>query len=421
MSMKNDDYGLSCRLDPRLDGTMSQKLPKNASIGKPSVNHLRQRQLSRRAAVARVFAGGTLALGGAITARAQDTRGLPKTRLISKEDLAARQPIPGSIVPHVIELQPLEETDSIPVVTALASDASGSYLAIAGDDHAVRIYSTELKRVIRTVKAHVDWIHALQFDSPPAGSTNVPRLYSAGDDGFVYCWQQGQPPVSLAKFEFAIRSLSFSTDRNLLAVGGFDERIVLFDTQSRRYKRVLTCDCGDQRTVRFSPDGSQLLCGGRDGEVNVWNSETGQKIACYAAHSGRIHTASFSSSGDKITSVGEDRRLVQYDLAAQRVLPLPLELPSKLMSMSLINDSIVAIAGADNSIQLYDFNAEQLIANLTSHEGTVAVLCPVGKMLASGSFDTTVRIWDLEEVDAQRRQQPVRMTPIEVDDKLRIR
>lgn len=420
--MKNDDYGLSCRSDPRLDGTMSQKLPRNASTGKPSVNHAGRQHLSRRSAIARVLAGSTLALGGAINARAQDTRGLPKARLVTKEDLAARQALPGSIVPHVIELQPLEETDSIPVVTALASsDSSGSYLAIAGDDHAVRIYSTEQKRVIRTVKAHVDWIHALQFGSPTEGSDRVPRLYSAGDDGIVYCWQQGQPPIALAEFDFAIRSLSFSTHRNLLAVGGFDTRIVLFDTLARRYKHVLECHCGDQRTVRFSPDGSQLLCGGRDGEVNVWDSDTGKKVASYVAHSGRIHTASFSVGGDKITSVGEDRRLVQYDLAAHRVLPLPLELPSKLMSMSLINDSIVAIAGADNSIQLYDFQNEQLIANLTAHEGTVAVLCPVGKMLASGSFDTTVRIWDLQEVDAQRRQQPVRMTPLQVDDKLRIR
>ena len=93
------------------------------------------------------------------------------------------------------------------------------------------------------------------------------------------------------------------------------------------------------------------------------------------------------------------------------------------MSMSLINDSIVAIAGADNSKQLYDFENEKIIADLHSHEGTVAVLCPLGKMLASGSFDTTVRIWDLESIDAQRAhsEQPVRFNPLAVDENLRIR
>lgn len=393
----------------RLDGTMSKKL------------------LARRKMLQRCI-GGALAVCTATSVKAQDKGAIPRGKPVTRDELIARQSLDRDFAPHVIELEPLEETDSIPVVTALASDPSGSYLAIAGDDHAVRIYSNELKRVIITAKAHTDWIHALQFgakdelDSNAATGSSfaVPKLYSAGDDGQVICWQQGQPPLALERFDFPIRSLSFSTNRSLLAVGGFDERIILFDTQTRKNRKTLKCHCGDQRTVRFSPDGSRVLCGGRDGEVNVWDSDSGKLLTSYTAHTGRIFTASFSTDGNRVTSVGEDRRLVQYDMAGQRILPSSLELPNKLMAMSLINDSIVAIAGADNSIQLYDFQNEKLVANLIAHEGTVAVLCPLGKMLASGSFDTTVRIWDLEQFDARRRQ-PVGLTPIQVDKKLRIR
>ncbi|HBE72277.1 MAG TPA: hypothetical protein DDW52_29435, partial [Planctomycetaceae bacterium] len=236
-------------------------------------------------------------------------------------------------------------------------------------------------------------------------------------------WQHGQPPLAIADFGFAIRALSYSASQGLLAIGGFNEKIVVFDVRNRAFRHTLQCDCGDQRTVSFSPDGTKLLCGGRDGEVNVWETQTGNVLAKYRAHRGRIFTAGFSSDSSKITSVGEDRRLVHYDLLAQKVLPQSLELPAKLMSMCLINDSIVAMSGADNKIKLYDFAANDLIAELDDHEGTVAVMCPIGPMLASGSFDTTVKLWNLNRVEERRQLsgRPVGHTPLEVDEKLRIR
>ncbi len=347
-----------------------------------------------------------------------------QVRLVTRDELRRDASIVRAMQPKVIELEALDDAESPPVVTALAADSSESYLAIAGDDHAIRIYSVKLDRVIYTGAAHVDWIHALAFASSEGlPDTQVPELYSAGDDGIVYQWNQGEPPVAIAEFGFAIRSLSLSTEKQLLAICGFDERIVLWNIATRQYQMVIDCDCDDLRTVRFSPDGSRLLCAGRDGQIHVWDPTTGAEIAHYTHHRRRVRTAGFSVDGKSITSVGDDRRLVQYDLAAGNALPKTLSMPAKLKAMCLINDSIVAIAGADNSIQLFDFTTDRVVANLESHEGTVAVLCPFGKLLASGSFDTTVRIWDLEALSKlrQSKQQPVSYSPIQFDEKLRVK
>lgn len=369
-------------------------------------------------------AGTLLNSGGASQATAQEYVSAPAVASVTRQQLDSDLLVVHEGSPKVVDLQPLDESDTPPVVTAMAADLLGKYLAIAGDDHAVRIYSVEQGKVIYTGKAHQDWIQSLVFGLPdPDSDRHAPKLYSAGDDGIVYCWEAGRPPVAITQFQYAIRSLSLSPQQQLLAIGGFDNAIVLFDLARGNFSRRLECDCGDQRTVSFSPDGSRILCGGRDGEVNVWSTQTGQMIASYKAHRGRIHTAGFSSNGSQITSVGDDRRLVQYDLESQTGLPASLNLPSKLMAMSLINDSVVAVAGADNSIQLYDFKTRRVVADLKSHEGSVSVLCPFSKLLASGSFDTTVRIWDLESIESKLRakQQPVSFSPLDIDDKLRIR
>ncbi len=349
--------------------------------------------------------------------------GLPTAgvTLITRNDLESNRAIVRNVPSIQLQLTPLEEREAIPVVTALAVDPSYNFLAIAGDDHAIRIASVSTGKTLLTMKSHLDWIHALAFSPDLPESGVAPTLYSAGNDGRVLLWEQGNAATEIASFPYAIRSLSLSTMKQLLAIGGFNEQVVIWDLRSQQYAHSLAAHCEDQRCVRFSPDGSKLLSGGRDGGITVWDTATGAELAHYFGHQGRVHTASFCSRDNTITSVGEDRKVARFDLASGKASPISLKMPAKLMSMCLINDSVVAIAGADNSIQIVDFDQNRILADLTDHTGSVAVMCPFEGMLASGSFDTTVRIWDLQEVDAQRRQQPVRMTPLQVDDKLRIR
>ncbi len=93
------------------------------------------------------------------------------------------------------------------------------------------------------------------------------------------------------------------------------------------------------------------------------------------------------------------------------------------MALCLVNDDMVAIAGADNKIRLLDAQSESVVAELTGHSGTVAVMAPCGKFLASGSFDTTVRFWNLAELEQARVQTsvPTSQTPIQIDTKTQIR
>ncbi len=325
-----------------------------------------------------------------------------------------------------IQLPALENETSGPVVTALAASDEGRFLAAAGDDHAIRIVDVPSGKTISTFMGHTDWIQCLVFASQatqPAES--APVLVSAGNDGRVLEWKYEYPVTSreILRLPYAIRTVSLSSTKQLLAVAGFSNEVVVLDLASNRLRHRLSCDCSDQRCVRFSPDGQRLLCGGRDGEVRVWDTETGSVLASYRVHRSRVTMASFSADGQQITSVGEDRLLVRFDLPSQSVVGKRELGMSKIMSMCLINDSLVAVAGADDSIRLFDALAEEVVAELQGHSGTVAVMAPCGGRLASGSFDTTVRIWDLQSVMANRVHsgKPVMLAPINMDENLRIR
>lgn len=318
-----------------------------------------------------------------------------------------------------ILIEPLEEQKSPPVVTAMSASHDGKYLAIAGDDHVIRLFDVGLQKTVRELSGHIDWIQSLVF------SADSHVLYSSGNDGRVLRWEHKYPaaPTEIVRLPFAVRSLSLASERQLLAIGGFSDDVRIWNLATRAWKHQFKCDCSDQRCVRFSPSGDELLCGGRDGGIRVWNVKTGELITDKHLHQSRVFTAAFSRDGDMITSAGEDGHLIRFDLTANKV-KMDRELAkTKFMSMCLINDQLVAVAGSDNSIRLYDMVVGEVIAKLNGHFGTVAIMCPCGEMLASGSFDTSVRIWDLEAEVLQQAKfsMPVGLAPLDVDAKMRIR
>ncbi|NJR66325.1 MAG: hypothetical protein HC772_14995, partial [Leptolyngbyaceae cyanobacterium CRU_2_3] len=70
-----------------------------------------------------------------------------------------------------------------------------------------------------------------------------------------------------------------------------------------------------------------------------------------------------------------------------------------IRSLSLSQDGqILASGSADNSIKIWDVTAGKLLQTLKGHAGPVlsVVLSQDGKTLVSGSQDNTIKIWDVQ-------------------------
>jgi WD40 repeat protein len=120
-------------------------------------------------------------------------------------------------------------------------------------------------------------------------------------------------------------------------------------------------------------------------------------------------------------SVGEDRRLVGIELTKQTVEYQNDLGAGRLMAIVRLADERYAVSGSDNTIRIVkpiasdlqepstetDSEAKLLGIKLIGHDGTIAVLRASGDHLFSGSFDTTIRSWDiataLSGADAQGR------------------
>ena len=109
-------------------------------------------------------------------------------------------------------LKPAIEAVPGPILEVGLGDVGGH----AGDDHAVRIWSTSTGKVIRTLKGHADWVRSLAFS--PDGQT----LASAGDDREIVLWRvsDGKRLRTLPRHSHSVYSLAFHPNGELLAAVG---------------------------------------------------------------------------------------------------------------------------------------------------------------------------------------------------------
>lgn len=294
------------------------------------------------------------------------------------------------------------KTNRSPVVTGVTLRPNSQQIAIVGDDHYVSVYDQAQNRFIKHLGEHKDWVRAARY------SPNGTRLVTAGNDRRIMLWdaETYDSPVLLATHPDAVIEVAYSPDGSLIATTGFEDKLRIYDTETGLLTQTLDCACDDNHAVCFSADGASVAAGGRCGTIRVWEVSTGRLTSEIAAHRKRIRSIEFDSEG-RLLSCGEDQvvRLTDPTLPAQ---PVKLSRQSaKLFDVRLISEDVVATAGADNKINIWRIDGSQHVGALHGHTGTVSCLDVNDTQLVSGSYDTQVRVWTLQEIagNADRHTQ----------------
>ena len=274
-----------------------------------------------------------------------------------------------------------------PIVTALAIRATGKQVAIAGDDHLVRIWDVGERRFTSELSGHVDLVRAVAY------SSDGTLLASAGNDGRLLIWDAATNELLRQHHQqYPVTRIVFDHSDTHLATVGYRSPLRCFDVRDGREIRALSCPCEDMRAVAASPDDRYIAAGGRNGLVRVWEMTSGEIVHEFAAHRQRIRALEFSPDSELIASCGDDR-VVRVSVVDGRDPILLKGPPAKVMSLTFCGPRQIAAGGSDNLIRIWDVDSRAESARLSGHTGSIMALVYSGTTLASAGYDTSVRIW----------------------------
>jgi len=241
-----------------------------------------------------------------------------------------------------------------------------------------------------------------------AFSPNGRVLASGGEDKIVRLWNPatGENLGALTGHTDAVRAVAFSPNGQLLASVSNDKTVRLWYLGTGRALRALTGHtglAGRVSAVAFSPDGQLLASGGGDKTVRLWHVATGQAVRVLTGHTGHllgVEGLAFSPDGRLLASAGGDKTVRLWHVAsgqAVRVLTGHDGMGGVWDVAFSPDGRLLATAGGrDQTVRLWSVATGQSMHTLAGHTGMVRAVAfsPDGRLLASGSHDKTVRLWD---------------------------
>jgi WD40 repeat protein len=282
-------------------------------------------------------------------------------------------------------------------VQCLAFSREGK-LAVAGQGGLVRVWDANLGTEALSFQGDPQNVLVLAF------SANGRRLAVAGRAGVVRVWNMvGGPGERRLEGGPAVRleAVAFSPDGKLLAAGGgtFGRAgdIEIWDLASRKILFTLPGHTDLVRSVAFSRDKGRLASSGDDGTIRVFDLKTRKQIAlCRPPH--KADQIAMSPDGTLIASAGHD--LVHlWDAATGKEKAVLRGHANYVVAVAFsANGRLLASGSYDKTVRVWDVAGRRELQVLRGHTGTTNAVAfsPIGEQLVSGSADKTLRLWDLD-------------------------
>ncbi len=279
-------------------------------------------------------------------------------------------------------------------IWSLEFGPDGKTLAV-GKYQWVELWDLETQTIVHTYEPHAGEVRSLKFAATNNQETSSLHLYAGGgipaQNGEIRIWDVASEEL-IKSFEMhgdTIESIALSPNNTTLLTASMDEYSAVLDLKRLediqesidQEAKWLTQHVGRVLCTLYHPQGTYFVTGSEDKTIKVWNPKTFNVMVNFDGNDDAVYSLAYSTDEGVIVSGSADRTVRTW-----RVTPAG-------------NDEEIAVG--QQALEM----TGALVRQYNGHQGAVysvdaALVVPrrannQTAMIASGSADTSVIIWNL--------------------------
>jgi len=225
---------------------------------------------------------------------------------------------------------------------------------------------------VTTLSGHTSEVFICAWS--PTGSGGGGQLASGSGDSTARIWHVPEGPCGKSQ------------------LGGMADPVVLhhFSTDKEKSKDVTTLD--------WNHDGSQLATGSYDGQARIW-SASGKLANTLTKHKGPIFSLKWNSTGQYLLSGSVDKTAIIWDAASGEVRQQFAFHKDPTLDVDWRDTDSFASCSTDRMIYVCKLGHTSYLKKFQGHNDEVNAIKwdPSGTLLASCSDDYTAKVWSMKQ------------------------